>query len=170
MCSWKLVKRLQIRCLPCFERPSLCTFSCRSLSWKLGHIKSLRSATVKSWVFCVLLSPNSGLCSMTSICPQSPNPNHSGAALTTTASLKKKHDQHYLYKDRQQQQQQQVCPCWLRGALQNEKSVFSSLISPHRGHEAGWTLKTDEQVNSQQVLIRERSIYWSRSERLANWD
>lgn len=94
-----------------------------------------------SFLFCVLLSPNTVLCSITSICPQSPNPSHSGAALTTTASLKKKHDQHYLYKDRQHQP---VCPRWLRGTLQNEKSVFSSLISPDRGQESGQTRKTDK--------------------------
>ncbi len=109
-----------------------------------GHTESLCSATLKCFVFFILCIIGSKL-SSTSVRPQSPNPNHSGAALTTTASLKKKHDQHYLYKD--QQQQQQVCPHWLRGTIQNEKSVFSSLISPDRGHESGRTLKTDEQVN-----------------------
>lgn len=97
-------------------------------------------------LFLILYIFDTVLCSITSIHPQSPNPNHSGADLTTTASLKLKHDQHYLHKD-QQQQQQQVCPRWLRGTLQNRKSVFFSLISSDRGQESQWTQKTDKQVH-----------------------
>lgn len=162
--SWKRFERLQMpqKKLTCFEWTSASTFPAsvlkgRSLSWKLKVGSNPSCFGMKThrfvqlhwkilyFLFGALLSPNIILCSITSICPQSSN--HRGAALTTTtASLKKKHDQHYLYKGRQQQQQQ-VRPRWLRGSLQNEKSVFSSLISPDRGQKWGPTQKTDEPVN-----------------------
>lgn len=86
------------------------------------------------------MSPNWVLCSM---CGQSANRNHSGAALTTAASLKRYKVSVISTRTSWAPFAQQVCPCWARGALLNEKSVFWSLCLD-QGHESDWTQTPDK--------------------------